>query len=127
MTKARQAVLAILDATQEPLSAARIYALAGTCCDQATIYRALSYLEESGRAESFVLHCMEHGTERYFISKKIPHRHWFHCESCHKFIDLGICQIEELAAKIENAYDIEVRRHTLYFSGLCRKCKSRKA
>jgi len=54
MTRARAAVLATLDAATEPLSAAGVVTRLADCCDQATVYRALHHLEETGRAESFV-------------------------------------------------------------------------
>ena len=68
MTKARQAVLDILMCAEEPLSAAAVQTASGNTFDPATIYRTLHYLEQKGRAESFVLHCREHGTERYYTA-----------------------------------------------------------
>jgi Fur family transcriptional regulator, ferric uptake regulator len=122
VTKARSAVLSALDSAAEPLSAAGVRAILRCPCDQATVYRALGFLEESGRAESFVLRCEEHGTERYFVSAARPHRHWFHCESCHRFIDLGECRLGELERGLEAELGLKVMRHSLYFSGLCPEC-----
>lgn len=126
MTKAREAVLAALDAASEPLSAAGAIAALGGACDQATVYRALHYLEESGRAESFVLQCDEHGVERYYVSRGSAHRHWFHCESCHRFTDLGACRIGGLVKQVERELGLRVARHTLYMTGQCSRC-ARKA
>lgn len=123
MTRARKAVLAVLEAAITPVSAGSIRTSIGPCCDQATVYRALGYLESSGQAESFVLRCDEHGTERYYVSKILPHRHWFHCEACHRFIDLGACKLSGLCAEIEEERGLLVKSHTLYFSGLCRDCR----
>jgi Fur family ferric uptake transcriptional regulator len=117
--------MAALDGASEPLSAAGVLARIGGCCDLATVYRSLGYLEGTGRAESFVLHCSEHGTERYFASTRAVHRHWFHCETCHRFIDLGACRIGGLAAELERELGLSVRAHTLYFSGICADCKTR--
>lgn len=122
MTRARTAVLTSLDSAAEPLSAGAVFARTGKACDQATVYRALGWLEESGMAESFVLRCSEHGTERYYVSAAKPHRHWFHCESCHRFIDLGACSLGELSAKLEEELGVKLRRHTLFFVGHCGKC-----
>jgi Fur family ferric uptake transcriptional regulator len=122
VTKARKAVLAALDQAKEPLSAAGVVELVDGACDQATVYRALHYLENAGFAESFVLSCTEHGVERYYASHNAPHRHWFHCESCHRFIDLGVCRIGGLVSELERDHDLKVSRHTLYLSGFCRDC-----
>ena len=126
MTKARAAVLTALDAASEPLSANAVFGRIGSrCCDQATVYRALDWLEDAGKAESFVLRCSEHGTERYFVSTARPHRHWFHCESCHRFLDLGECELAAMAERIERERGLRVRRHSLSFSGLCPECGAR--
>jgi Fur family transcriptional regulator, ferric uptake regulator len=122
MTKARKAVLATLDQAREPLSAADVVDRVHGACDQATVYRALHYLENSGFAESFVLSCSEHGVERYYASRNAPHRHWFHCESCHRFIDLGLCRIGGLVTQLEEDHSLKVSRHTLYLTGTCRDC-----
>ena len=124
MTKARAAVLETLDAAAEPLSAAQVYSRSLASCDQATVYRALDYLESAGRAESFVFRCSAHGTERYFVSAAKPHRHWFHCESCHRFIDLGACNLGSLCRTIEREHGVTLIGHTLSFSGLCGACRA---
>lgn len=123
MTKARKAALAAIEAATEPLSAAGVLDAIGSCCDQATVYRALHYLESSGLAESFVLHCDEHGTERYYVSATTAHRHWFHCESCHCFIDLGECRLGGIVLDLEAELDLQVNRHIMYLTGLCTACQ----
>lgn len=124
MTKARAAVLAALDGAAEPLSASGVVTRLADHCDQATVYRALHHLEETGRAESFVLYCSEHGVERYYASASAPHRHWFHCESCHRFVDLGACRIGGLVADVERELGLHVTRHTMYLSGICADCRA---
>lgn len=128
MTEARKRVLEILSLAAEPLSAQAIFSRTGTSFDQATVYRTLHYLEDKGFCESFVLHCREHGTERFFSlslsvdGKSLPHRHWFHCERCHGFSDLGTCAIESLTERYERERELIVHTHTLYFTGVCKEC-----
>jgi len=125
MTKARQAVLDILMNAAEPLSAAAVQSASGNTFDPATIYRTLHYLEQKGRAESFVLHCREHGTERYYTAagEEGTHHHWFHCEHCHCFVDLGSCEICDMLGEYEESRNIEIRSHIMYLTGLCASCK----
>lgn len=123
MTPAREAVLEALETSSEPLTAAGVLARIEGRCDQATVYRALGYLEKKGCALSFILHCDREGTERYYVAAGATHHHWFHCESCHRFVDLGICQIGELTSELEREFGVRVRRHTLYFSGFCAECR----
>lgn len=128
MTKARAETIEILESAPEPLSASDIHREIGARFDQATIYRTLHYLEGRGLVDSFVLHCSEHGTERYYTARRSvdgepsPHRHWFHCESCHRFTDLGDCQLEPLMGDFESRHGIVVRDHTLSLTGLCPDC-----
>lgn len=124
MTKARKAIQEILDGADRPLSALEVGASAEGFCDTATIYRALHYLEERGLAESFVLHCSAHGTERYYASRNVRHRHWFHCERCHRFVDLGACRVEPLLLQMEEEAGVEIRHHTLYATGICGDCRT---
>jgi Fur family ferric uptake transcriptional regulator len=123
MTKSRKQVLDILNESKEPLSASQVFTLIGMSCNQATVYRILSYLELEGYAESFVLHCENHGTERYFSSLESSHKHWFHCECCHRFIDMGNCIINSFIHDFEKKEHVTVNRHILYVTGICNSCK----
>ncbi len=123
MTKARKQVLEILHNSKEPLSASQVFKLTGMSCNQATVYRILSYLETEGYAESFVLHCDSHGTERYFSRLESSHKHWFHCESCHCFIDMGDCIIKPFVRAFEKKEQVTVHRHVLYVTGICPGCR----
>ena len=131
MTKARRAVLEVLAAAESPLTAAEIFRRLPISADQATVYRTLHYLEDNGTADSFVLHCSSHGTERYYTAavsstgEPIAHRHWFHCEKCHRFTDLGDCRLAELMQGYEKEYGISVFTHTLYLTGECAECKGK--
>ncbi len=129
MTRSRKSVLGILLSGTEPQSASDVFKLMTDSVDQATVYRTLHYLEENGYAESFILHCTSHGTERYYTAtsddsgKRLAHRHWFHCENCHSFTDLGGCTLDDLVRGYELVHGIAVKSHTLYMTGLCSACK----
>jgi len=131
MTRSRKQVLAVLQRARQPLSAAAVHQELGLCCDQATVYRTLHYLEDQGLAESFVLHCSEHGTERYYTAilgedgRALPHRHWFHCTRCHAFIELGNCAVSAMVRAFESSQQVSVQHHVLYLTGLCSQCLGR--
>lgn len=131
MTRARTQVLECLSSMGVPASARQLSAQLGNEHDQATVYRALHYLEDKGYLDSFVLHCDAHGTERYFVLRPAKdagpstHRHWFHCEVCHRFTDLGQCHLDELVAQMGQERGLEIRAHTFYATGVCRECLSR--
>jgi Fur family ferric uptake transcriptional regulator len=126
MTKARKALLEVLRMSHEPVSASHLLQHPSIRFDQATVYRNLHYLEEKGMADSFILHCTEHGTERYYSYRSCEdgvHHHWFHCRTCHRFIDLGDCQYDEQLARWEQAYGFTVSDHTFFLTGQCKNCK----
>lgn len=123
MTRARGLVLAAVQAAAEPLAAGGLTALLGPQCDPATVYRALHWLEDQGLLGSFVFHCQDHGTERYYLSADLAHRHWFHCQSCHRFLDLGACTLEGPIAAWEATLGIRVVQHNLQLAGLCPDCR----
>lgn len=129
MTRNRKAMLDILFSAGEPLAAADVHIRMGAETDQVTVYRTLHYLEEKGLAESFILHCDSHGTKRYYTASISAgdsahvHHHWFHCEHCHRFTDLGNCKMDALVCEYERDNGIEIKTHTLYMTGICAKCR----
>ena len=126
MTHARVLTLEVLAKTKVPISALGLAELIKDSCNQATVYRALHFLESKGLVHGFVLHCSEHGTERYFVKADSVHRHWFHCECCHSFLDMGTCRLQGLQADLENEYGIHIQEHNLSFTGLCKTCSQKK-
>jgi Fur family transcriptional regulator, ferric uptake regulator len=122
VTRARSAALEALERADGPLCAAEVLAAIGAACDQATVYRALHFLEDQGMAESFVLHCEDRGTERYYVSRNAPHRHWLHCGRCHRFTDLGECAIGPLVSRLERSRGVKIAAHVMYFTGVCERC-----
>lgn len=131
MTSIRKQALDILLSSEKPLSAAALYERLENQCDQATVYRTLHYFEEQGYAESFVLHCDEHGTERYYTAVRdaqglpLPHRHWFHCEGCHQFTQITTCGIAGVVKTFERQSGARVTNHILYLMGLCAACQKK--
>lgn len=120
MTKARRAILDVLEQAHEPISVADLSKKLADFCDPATVYRNVRYLENKNLATSFILHCSEHGTMRYYTAYE--HHHWFHCEQCHCFIDLGTCAFEREMKQFEKEHGFTVRDHTFYLTGMCQNC-----
>jgi Fur family ferric uptake transcriptional regulator len=123
MTKARTHVLEAITQAKEPVSARQLCEKFQSDYDPATVYRALHYLEEKGRLDSFILHCAEHGTERYYVLHSEEHRHWFHCERCHRFTDLGLCRFDDLVAQMSLEKGLAITSHTFYATGICPECR----
>jgi Fur family ferric uptake transcriptional regulator len=123
MTKARSKILEVLEKENRPMTAADLAQSVCALCDTATVYRSLHFLEEHGMADSFVLYCSAHGTERYYVSHNAVHRHWFHCEVCHRFVDMGSCTIAPMLDEVEKKTGVVIHTHTLYTTGICPQCQ----
>jgi len=123
MTKARNHVLDSIIQATEPLSARQLCDKYKSEHDPATIYRALHFLEEKGRIDSFILYCNAHGTERYYVLHRGEHRHWFHCERCHRFTDLGECRFAEIVSQISAEKGLLITSHSFYAIGICSECR----
>lgn len=123
MTKARDAVLSALERLGRPTAALAIAeALVGRC-DQATVYRALHWLEANGFVEAFEFRCELEGPGRYYAAKGGCHRHWFHCERCHRFVDLGPCALDGVLESLSRERGISIASHYFGASGLCADCR----
>lgn len=122
MTKARKAVLDTVKDSSIPLSVGEIYNKILIPMDRVTVYRALKYLEEQGFLESFSFTCALKRTERYYYHRREPHAHFFHCEQCHTFVDLGKCQLGPQVSRLEAQHGVRIVTHTLYFTGICAEC-----
>ncbi len=131
MTKARRSILEILIDSVEPKSALDLFSLVEKEMNQVTVYRTLHYLEKKGYIDSFILHCTQKGTERYYVAisdgngNNCAHHHWFHCEVCHSFTDLGSCQIESLISQYNKKHNITILHHNLSLSGRCHLCQQK--
>ena len=125
MTKARKSLLSIMQKATEPLSVSSLLQHPEVNCNQATVYRSLHYLESAGYLDSFVLHCTDHGTERYYSCRGALaiHSHWFHCTVCHRFIGLGECFLSEELERWEEQYGFSISDHTFFLTGVCKACR----
>ena len=118
----RQSILDIVERSVSPLSAHNIFEAIGGSTAFSTVYRALWYLEERGEIDGFPIECEPCGKDRFFVGTSLGHVHFFHCEKCHGFIPVSGC---DLTASVEKKYGVKIRRHVLFFTGLCADCSSK--
>jgi len=124
MTKNTGRLLEVLDAARSPVAVADLARAMEGVCDLATLYRTLRRLESTGLLESFAFECRKRGIERYWQRRSSTHRHFFHCESCHRFLDVGACRLSTMTREVERDLGAEIQGHTLYFTGTCKDCRS---
>ncbi|GAB6177480.1 transcriptional repressor [Desulfobaculum senezii] len=91
---------------------------------QATVYRTLKLLSESGLAKEVNF---GDGVTRY--ERKYGHSHHDHiiCQECGKALAVVDERIEELQEKLAEAHGFILTGHEMYLYGICADCRSKKA
>ena len=85
----------------------------------ATIYRALTFLEDVNLISSIALN---KDGKKFEPNTKNHHDHLI-CIKCDKIIEFLDQQIEDKQEKIAKEYGFELINHTMYLYGVCKKCK----
>ena len=124
MTRTRQAVLALLERTHQPLSATEIFDQLHqekVSIDLVTVYRTLHVLKELGLVVQLDLH--QEGLLRYELKEGRTHHHHIRCQVCGRIVDLLLCPLKRVTKLIEQQTQFIVDEHTLEFTGLCPECQ----
>jgi len=122
VTPARLGVLAALEASNLPIdisAVAQYLKIHRIKADKVTIFRVMNVLTKKGLANPIELN---EGKFRYEYSAKADHHH-FICENCSTIEDVSDCNIKELEKDISKKKGFLVKRHSLEFFGICKKCQ----
>jgi Fe2+ or Zn2+ uptake regulation protein len=123
LTRARKAILAVLEQTALPITAADVHARlakARTAADLVTVYRNLAMLQELGLVNAVGFH---EGQMRYEVRHGRAHHHHIQCRGCGEIADLMLCPLKKLTQLIEEQTRFSVDGHTLEFFGWCPQCR----
>lgn len=122
VTPARMGVLSILEKAEKPLDVASVIMYLqelNVKADKVTVFRIINILSQKGLVMPIQL---GEGKFRYEHIQKADHHH-FICESCGSITDISDCNILKLQNDIQKKKGLLIKRHSLEFFGLCRKCK----
>ncbi|MCP9469140.1 MAG: transcriptional repressor [Nitrospira sp.] len=123
LTKPRKAILAVLEQSPLPITAADVHdrlKAQRKPADLVTVYRNLAMLQELGLVNTVGLH---DGQMRYEVRHGREHHHHIQCRGCGKIVDLMLCPIKKLTALVEAKTKFAVDSHTLEFFGWCPQCR----
>lgn len=123
LTKARKAILAALEQSALPITAAEVHARLVKACAEAdlvTVYRNLAMLQELGLVNAVGFH---EGQMRYEVCHGRAHHHHIQCRGCGKIADLMLCPLKKLTQLIEKQTRFSVDGHALEFFGWCPQCR----
>jgi Fur family ferric uptake transcriptional regulator len=124
MTRTRQAVLALLQRTRQPVSVTEIFEQLQqekVAIDLVTVYRTVHVLKELGLLVQLDLH--QEGLSRYELKEGRKHHHHIRCQICGQIVDLLLCPLKKVTKLIEQQTQFIVDDHTLEFTGLCPECQ----
>jgi Fur family ferric uptake transcriptional regulator len=85
----------------------------------ATVYRALSFLEESGLISSIA---MDKDGKKFEPTTKKHHDHLI-CVKCNKIIEFLDDTIEKKQEKVAKDNGFKLLNHTMYLYGICKECQ----
>ena len=117
-TPQREAIEAVFEKTQRPLSVDEVLALAREqikSVDPATVYRNLGRMVEEGWLERVTL--PSKGV--LYELKHTEHHHHFHCRSCDRAFELPGCGLNPTQ---QAPRDFLVEKHDVFLYGLCPGC-----
>lgn len=123
LTKARKAILAVLEQNALPITVAEVHAglvKAKTDVDLVTVYRNLAMLQELGLVNAVGF---QEGQMRYEVVHGRAHHHHIQCRGCGKILDLMLCPLKKLTKLIEEQTRFSVDGHALEFFGWCPQCR----
>lgn len=125
MTPQRRTILEVFLAEEGHISSEELYNLVrkeDSSIGQATVYRTLKLLADSGIAKSVDFN---DGVIRY--EHKYGHEHHDHlvCEHCGKTIEAVDSEIEHLQEVLAKKHGFKLTHHEMYLFGVCKECQEK--
>lgn len=128
-TPSRQAVLGVLAAAQEPVSAEEVYRriLAGAekpsrPVSLSTVYRTLATLTEKG----LLLRSSGQDGALCYQLRDSRHRHYLICTGCGSAVPIRGCPLAALEETLGEETGFAITGHNLELYGLCPQCSRKK-
>ena len=122
LTKARRAILAILDGAVHPLSVFEVLlALAKKkiAVDKTTVYREITFLKERR-----IVQQIQFGDRVKRYELRLGHHHHLVCVECDAIADVSLGgDLDSLEQRISRKTGFRIDDHSLEFFGLCVNCK----
>jgi len=123
-TKQREIILETILNSDRHLSAEDLYKLIQEKYPEekigiATVYRAVSFLEDSGLISSISL---DKDTKKFETNFKEHHDHLI-CVKCNKIVEFVNNKIEKEQEKITKNEEFKLLDHAMYLYGVCKDCQ----
>ncbi len=118
VTPGRTAVLTVLMNAEKPLSSPEIkQKISPLSLDQATIYRILHSLNNSGLVQN-----VSFGSDKSYWELQ-SHHHHLRCEKCDKVVNIPECNLHNMEKNLQVQSGFTDIRHSLEYLGTCEECQ----
>lgn len=124
MTRPRELIVLALSKQPAHISAEKLLALVrqkDAQVSQATVYRTLKLLQDSGLVKA---HNFDE-KEALFEINLDPDEHHDHliCDTCHKIVEFTNLEIEALQEQVAHKQGFRLTRHRMELYGICKNCE----
>ena len=127
MTPQRRQILGVFLSEEGHVTSEELYQQVKQACPsigQATVYRTLKLLADSGLAKAVEF---GDGVVRYEIFYGQSHHDHLICEQCGVNVEVVDPAIERLQEEVARRHGFSLTGHKLYLYGLCPDCQKKKA
>jgi Fur family ferric uptake transcriptional regulator len=124
LTRPRQAVLRVIEASPQGFNARQIHLALRrrrVPIGLTSVYRTLDLLVRLGLIQE--VH-REGGDHRY-LACDITHHHHAVCTDCGRILDFGVCDLEALTRRVARSTQMTILGHRLELFGRCKECRRR--
>ena len=119
LSELRLTILSILEESEIPLTVEQIRDQLTLKPNLSSIYRALLYLEENGKALS-----LSFGTPaRFYCSSSEHPAHYLFCKKCQSIQVFHVCFAGEIEEELGIENEFSITDHVFYFTGYCQRCR----
>jgi len=122
LTRARLAVLQVLEAEHAGLSPQELYERGRAIyapLGLVTVYRTLALLDELG-----LVRRVHSDQERHAYACAGADRHHLLCSGCHRLVEFPCQGLDELVASVQACTGYRITEHLLELTGLCPACQA---
>ena len=122
-TKHRNAILDVIERSEQPISAERIFLELKerkNSINISSVYRILESLVNKG----LVLKSNIAGDSKaYYELNRSEHKHRLICSGCKKMLSIYGCPLEDYEKLLKDKTGFEITGHRLEIFGFCKECK----
>ena len=120
LTELRQEILEIIEKSDIPLQVKEINERITKEVNLTSVYRSLEFLEQKGYVQAISFNT----NARYYFSSEKRNGHFLFCSRCNNIKSFGTCFASDMERKLEKDYDFRIFDHFLYFTGICKTCRT---